>query len=298
MATAPTTFEGIRWGRLTAGMGITTIVGLSVHAVMLQWLHVPYPDTAFRSVAAQLANHAAMLWAAAWLYSCLRGRFSTRPAPFSLFVLFLLLFSANETLRSAFMNGYCLTGSLLGRTVTGLLSTAPRVLTFGVVAGLAAGISCFRNDRMRLSAGILAVVFLVFVVAPASAALEATIRERASHWMPLVGWCRLPYGMNVLIPAYATFLEPVFASFACIALVWRVLPRQALRQIAAFALLILALKKQLLMSFFYAAFGPGPFLTALASMGQFSLEAAALGVLTALSWRWARGDGAMLSENR
>ncbi len=34
-----------------------------------------------------------------------------------------------------------------------------------------------------------------------------------------------------------------------------------------------------------------PFWTGLASMGQFSLEAAALGLLTALSWTWAISGG-------
>jgi hypothetical protein len=288
MDRAPTMLEGIRWGRLAVGVCVTTILGLSVHAVMLQWLHVPYPDTAFRSTAAELLNQATMLWAAVWLYGCLRERLSARSAPFRTFVLFLLLFGLNETLRGAFMNGYCLTGSSFGRAAVGLLSTLPRACTFGLVAGLAAGIGYFQNRGTRLSAGILAVVFLAFVVSPSSAVLEAVIRERVSHWMPVAGWCRLPYGMDVLIPAYLTFLEPVLASFACIALIWRHLPGPAWRHATAYALTILALKKQLWMSFLYAAFGPGPFLTALASMGQFSLEAAALGALTALSWRWAR----------
>lgn len=37
-------FDGVHWGRLLIGLILTVILSLSVHAVMLQVLHVPFPS--------------------------------------------------------------------------------------------------------------------------------------------------------------------------------------------------------------------------------------------------------------
>jgi hypothetical protein len=288
---APNMFAGVRWGRLVLGVSLTAVLALSVHAVMLQWLHVPYPDASvFDSALPDWLNDAVMLCAAVWLYRCLRARATAQPVALRFFVLFGLLFCLNETLRGAWMNGYCVTRSWSERGGVGLISCVHGVVNFVLVAGFAAGIGRLRHKGWQCAAVIVATSLLAFLVSPSLTAMDAVIRDEVSRWVSLDLWCKLPYGMEVLIPAYLTFLEPVFASFVCFALVRRHLPGGLFSQAASFALLLLALKRQLLTSFLYAAFAPGPVLTALASMGQFSLEAAALGLLTALSWRYARAD--------
>lgn len=281
-------FAGVRWGRLTLGVCLTAVLALSVHVAMLQLLQVPYPHASFHSALPDWLNSAVMLGAAVWLYGSVAEQWRTRPAAFRLFILFALLFCLNEGLRAAVMNGYCSARSWFGRGWFGLLAGVRDAAYFFIAAGLAASIGCFRRTGWRLAGVILSAAVLVFVVSPSLAAMEAAIRAGTAHGIPVDGWCELPYGMDVVLPAYLTFVEPVLASLVCVALVWRRLPGAALSQAASFALLVLALKKQLLMSFLYAAFTPGPILTALASMGQFSLEAAALGFLTASSWRYAR----------
>jgi hypothetical protein len=55
-----------------------------------------------------------------------------------------------------------------------------------------------------------------------------------------------------------------------------------------FTLLVVLIRCQLLAAFVYMAWSGLPAWSGLAAMGQFSLEAVALGALTAWSWRWAR----------
>lgn len=56
-------------------------------------------------------------------------------------------------------------------------------------------------------------------------------------------------------------------------------------------LLILALKKPLLAAVFYAIYMPLPPMTALASMGQFTLEVAVLGLGMAMCWQYVSRRG-------
>lgn len=282
----PGVFEGVRWGRLVCGVLITTVLGLSVHAVMLQVLHVPYPSAALDSKLPEVLNGAVMMWAAIWLYDGLRTWRGDRAARVRVVMLFMLLAGLNGTVRGALMNGYCSTQAPV-RWLIALLLMSHYLIYYVVVAGFAAGMSRLRSDSARLAGVAAGALLAAFFLTPGLATLDAAIGARVAHWITPGGWCELPYGMDVLLPAYATFLEPVLACLICVALIWRCLPARPVGRIAAFVLLILALKRQLLMPFLYAAFVPGPAATAFASMGQFSLEAVALGALTAINWYWS-----------
>ena len=283
-------FQGVRWGRLILGVVVTTVLGLSVHAVMLQVLHVPYPSAALGSKLPDVLNAAVMIAAAIWLYEGLREWGSDRAAWFRLLVLFAVLAGLNGTLRGAFMNGYCSTHAPV-RWFIALLLTSRAALYYAAIAGFAASISRLRSRSARFAGISAAALLTAFAVTPALTMLDGFIGARVAHWITPGEWCKLPYGMDVLLPAYLTFLEPVIGCLACVALIWRVLPAHPWGRVAAFVVLVLALKRQLLMPFLYAMFAPGPAFTALASMGQFSLEAVALAALTALNWRWSRPAG-------
>lgn len=287
MKTVARVFEGVRWGRLVCGVLLTTVLGLSVHAVMLQVLHVPYPSAVLESKLPEVLNGAIMMWAAIWLYDGLRARQTDCAAWVRVVILFVLLAGLNGTLRGALMNGYCSTREPV-RWLIALLLTSHYLIYFAVIAGFAGAMSRFQSNTVRLAGVAAGALLAAFVLTPGLMALDAAISARVAHWVIAGGWCRLPYGMDVLLPAYASFLEPVLACLVCLALIWRCLPVHPLGRVAAFVVLVLALKRQLLMPFLYAAFAPGPAVTALASMGQFSLEAAALAGLTVLSWWWAR----------
>lgn len=284
----PSDVGAVRWGRLIVGMAVTGVLALSVHVVMLQVLHVPYPGAPLRTKLPEVLNGALMIWAAIWVYDGLRARRPGRGAWFCLGTLFVLLVGLNETLRAAFMSGYCSTQAPV-RWLIGLLASLRPLAAYAVTAGFAAGLSRFGSTQARLCGGAVAALASAYLIAPALGVADAVMRTHVAQWMPAGGWCVLPYGPDILIPAYLTFIEPVLLCFACAALVWNRLPGGTLRRTAGFVLLILALKRHLLASFLYAIYAPGPAMTALASAGQFSLEAAALGCLTAVSWWWAIG---------
>jgi hypothetical protein len=273
---------------LTLGMAITGVLALSVHVVMLQVLHVPYPGAALRTKLPEVLNGAIMIWAATWVYDGLRARWNDRSAWVCAATLFALLAGLNETLRAAFMSGYCSTQAPV-RWLIGLLASLRPLAAYAAAVGFAVGLSRFRSTQGRQCGCAAAALVSAYFVAPALGAADAVMRTHVAQWMPAGGWCALPYGPNILIPAYLTFVEPVLLCFAYVALVWNRLPGCGLRRTVGFVVLILALKRHLLASFLYAIYAPGPAITALASAGQFSLEAAALGCLTAVSWRWAIG---------
>ena len=99
----------VRWFRLAIGLVITTVGALSVHSIMLQWLHVPFPDiSAITPPYKFLIRAIAMLgliFIAELTAASLRGSLLKRWA-----ALFLVDAMLTESLfRAPFMEGYCTT---------------------------------------------------------------------------------------------------------------------------------------------------------------------------------------------
>lgn len=285
MSEAPTLFATVRWPRLAVGVCVTGALALSIHIAMVQWLGITNPK--FDSVFPEVLNAVVMTYAAMWLYGCLQAQPCMRSGALRVFLLFALLACLNGMLRNAFMTGYCSTTTPL-RWFLGALSAMPPAVCFAAAAALTAGAGLVRPQWARLAAGAAVGLALVFVVSPGVSMMERAAYTYLADLIPSAGWCKLPYGFDVTIAAYATTIELSLASFACIALVWRHLPGRSIAQTAWFIVLILALKKQLLASLLYPFFASGPVLVALASMGQLTLAAGALGLLTAGFWRWAQ----------
>lgn len=283
-------FSGVRWIRLAFGFVATCILALSVHAIMLQVFDVPYPSEQLTAWLPDVLNNIVFAWGAMWLYGSLHIPLYRRSRACRIAVVTLLLCGLNETLRGLLMNAYC-TDTSVSSLIYYAVAALPKILGFAMAATGAA--IADRELSPRWKRGAAAVVLglvLSFVVGPLMTWLQLVIMTPFAAWAPTGGWCRLPYGMNVLIPAYLTFAEPALACLLCMALVAKRLPSHGPLRPLVFVLLILALKMQLLMPFFYVIYASIPSMTAmmrLASMGQFSLEAAVLGLLTALSWDYA-----------
>jgi hypothetical protein len=280
-------FHAIQWKRLILGFFVTAILALSVHAVMLQVLHVPYPSEPMTARVPHVINDMVMLWAAIWLATCLRRRPARPSAVVRIGVLLLLLCCLNETLRGWFMNGYCTNSPHAFAYFA--IGQLPRVVPYAVIAVIAVPASAYLHKwwQQALGAALLGLL-LSFALPPFSAWIDTAIVARFADWAPTEGWCQLPYGWDVLIPAYLTFIvEPAVACLFCMAYASRGLNGRPWVRAVMFMLLILALKRQLLTAIFYTIYTPLPPMTALGSMGQFSLEAAVLGFLMAFSWRYA-----------
>jgi hypothetical protein len=134
---------------------------------------------------------------------------------------------------------------------------------------------------------IVITALTAFVIGPLIGAAMGPIMAAVAPLAPKSEWCALPYGPNVLIPAYLTFLEPVLACLAGAVLIWdRLSPSRVLRFVQ-FTVLVLAVKNLLVTPFVYAAVVKGSFVSALVSDGQFALEAVALAVLTGITIEWS-----------
>lgn len=285
MNDAPNLFSTVRWPRLLVAICAAGMLALTVHVLAVQWLHVPNPT--FQSLPAEALNTVVMVCAAAWLYGCIRLQQSGRSAALHVVVLFAVLSCLNATLRNAFMTGYCSTTAPL-RWFFGALSSIRPLLFVAIATASIAGVCRFRQGGPRLAAAVVAGLLLALVVSPGLALSEQAIYAQLAHLLPSAGWCKLPYGADVMVPAYLTTIEPALGCFLCIAIVWPQLPTRPLMRAASFVVLVLALKKQLLAAFLYALLSPGPAVDALVSMGQLVLSTALLALLTVWGWRWVQ----------
>ncbi|ARP80173.1 hypothetical protein CAL12_04565 [Bordetella genomosp. 8] len=280
-------FSGVSRQRMAFGFITTCVIALSVHAVMLEVFRVPYPSEQITARLPDVLNHIVFAWGAMWLYDSLHLRLYRWSTAWRIAVLTVLLCTLNETLRGWLMNAYCADTSV-SALVYFAVQEIPKIAAIAVTATGAVIASRRLSPGWQRGAGAVVLgLFLGFAVGPLLSWLQAVFSAAVAGLAPHGGWCQQPYGMNVLIPAYLTYAEPALACLLCMALVARRLPAHGPLRPLIFMLLILALKMQLLTTFFYAFYAAIPAKTALASMGQFSLETAILGVLTALSWDYA-----------
>ncbi|MEA3116734.1 MAG: hypothetical protein QOI13_4, partial [Paraburkholderia sp.] len=96
-----------------------------------------------------------------------------------------------------------------------------------------------------------------------------------------------PYGLNVLIPAYLSFAEPVIACFILARIVWSKLSLASVKGMSLFVLLIMSMRGVLFAPFIYIFYANLPPVTAILSMGQFSLEALVLALMTTITLRYS-----------
>jgi hypothetical protein len=206
-------------------------------------------------------------------------------------ILFLLMCGLNETLRGGFMDAYCNAPFLASAAFFALVALAGTLFYAGAIVLVALGWRYMQTGWQKAVGIPIIGLLLTLAVGPLVSVAQLAVAVHFKYLSPLNGWCSMPYGPNVLIPAYATFVEPALACLFCAAFSWKHLPGGLWSKVLIFILLILALKKQLFAAFIYAFYAKLPFWAGLSSMGQFSLEALALGLLTALTWAWATSGG-------
>jgi len=279
--------KNLHLSRIGIGIIFTAVGALSVHAVMLQGLHVPFPELSAISPAFKFP-----IRVMATLGLIIYWQLSSRNLPRSFVkqsaALFLFSTMLTENLfRSPFMDAYCTTAWTFI-----FVANIQKVLTMALAAVMIVAATPKLPLVWQKVAGALVITALTaFVIGPLIDRAMAPVMLAIAHLAPQSEWCTLPYGANVLIPAYLTFLEPVIACLAGAALIWDQLsPSRGLRFVQ-FTLLILAIKNLLVTPFVYAMLAKEPFLSALTSDGQFALEAVALALLTGITWEWSTGRG-------
>jgi hypothetical protein len=275
--------DRIRWPRLGTGLFLTAVVALTVHVVMLQVLNVPFPDLSVLTPPIRLFIRTVQL-----LGLIVFWQFASKNMGRSFFkqwgALFLIASMLTETLfRGSFMDGYCTTAYRYA-----FASNIPKLLAMAFFCALiVVAVFWLRLTWQKVIAAAVIATLTTFAATPLIGAAMGPFLKSIADLAPQSEWCTLPYGANILIPAYLSFVEPVLACIAAAALCWdRLSPSFALR-LTQFTLIVLAIKTQLLMPFIYASVAKEPFLHALASESQFALEALALAALTGVTWEWS-----------
>jgi hypothetical protein len=274
----------VDWPKALIGMVVTAVLALSVHVVMLQTLNVPYPagyPSAGWAVFGQLA-----LSVLGWMvfYRLVILEF----ARFTVAIRCLMLFLLAAMLREALIRGPVMDGFATTAWSFSFVSNLPRLITILIVSCLVVVTEPLVRRPWRLFLGAVAIAALVqFLCAP-------YIRIAFGHILESIAYLshdevyKAPYGWQIEVPAYITYLEPVVACFVMVALVWDGLSKNSLWRTLQFVLLVLAMNTILIRPIVYVFYAPfGPF-TALLSMGQFFLEALALALLTACNWRFSQ----------
>lgn len=276
-------FDSIRWSRFGLGLFLTAVCALSVHAVMLQVLGTPFPDLSVVTVPYRFAIRVAQTLALMvfWQYA---SRTVNRSFLVQWGLLFLIFSMLTESLiRDPFMAGYC-----TNAWVFAFVSNIPKLLGIAIVCAIVVA----TTPRLLLAwqqivAATIIAALARFALSPLIGMAAAPLMKSIASLAPQGEWCALPYGLNVLIPAYLSFAEPTLACVAAAILIWDKLSTSRGMRFLAFSMLILAIKNQLLMPFFYAGLAKGSFLLGLTSEGQFALEALALAVLTGATMEWS-----------
>ncbi|MEO7048478.1 MAG: hypothetical protein ABI091_24475, partial [Ferruginibacter sp.] len=273
----------VNWVKFAIGIFLSTVLSLSVHAVMLQEMNVPFPDLSVITTTYKFIIRIFSVFGLLFFWELadkkLDGSFVKKFA-----ILFFIDAMLTESLfRGPFMDGYC-TNSIGFM----LISNIPKLLTIAITCGLVVFTAPRLNNVLyKFLAAIVIAALFMFAVSPLVGAAWKPVADKIAYLAPTSEWCKLPYGPDVLIPAYISFMEPVLACLVMAILILNQLSKIHWLKFLLFALIVVAVKYQLLMPVFYVILHKGTFITNLASEGQFALETIALAITTGFTWQWS-----------
>ncbi len=270
--------ERLSWPVLIAGAIVTMASALSVHAYMLEGLHIPYPENFPKAGWARLPDGILSVLGYIYLSAHFPEKIRRCNFGYRCAFLFVLIATINEAFfRYPFMNFI----NLSGLTLYPFLDNIPRLIPFAVIA---VGVESWTRRKTSLMAdlsfaGLLAAFAGVLVSHLANEAFAGVIHfTGAREGVQRYG---VPYDWHILLPAYLTFFEPVISALAIGCVVRQHLPTRLLTRFVITAALILAMRGPVFAPFVnihYANSGP---VTAMLSYAQFTFETMTLALLTA-----------------
>ncbi|MCU1321793.1 MAG: hypothetical protein JWM43_1442 [Acidobacteriaceae bacterium] len=275
--------RSIRWPKFLLGALLTAILALSVHVVMLQGLHVPYPSGFPHTGIGAWLNAAPSVLGVIFIYTLASNALKRRSLVARSLVLFLVITMLQELFfRAPIMNGVVTTAWTFS-----FLSNVPSLLNWLLLSFLIVAIAPLLKNIWLQVLGATALYLLVFIECkPLIARAYAPVLTHFSFLAhdEVYG---LPYGMHVLVPAYLTYAEPVLAALLVAALIWDSLSPRIPVRFLQFTVTVLLVRHVLFAPAIYPFYAKVPVITALASMGQFTLETIALSLMSALTWHFA-----------
>lgn len=279
---APMTLREVPWGRAGIAIVLTLVLALGVHVVMTEVLGIPFPSAPIDAPIAQYISRGALhVLGIVYLNFLIKPALSGRSWLTRWVVVYAIASSLAETLRATLMQGYC-----TNAVAFSVISELPSYVAEFILVGAVIIFDRFMQNPVRslVGAALLGAISY-FLINPEMLRLSEYLSSILSS-MQNEEWCKEPYGWDVKLPAFVTFIEPAFGAFAAVFLSWDRLPKKTVTKVIAFTVMILMIKRNLLIAPIYMMWSGTPPLTGLVSAGQFSLEFIALGLLTSCSWIW------------
>ena len=254
---------------------------LSAHVVMLQLLHVPYPDHQAVPRWVKLFSGAVTFEALTCFCMLARSSLNRWTLMMQCAAVFTVYAMTRETLRGMVMNGVVTTSWSYA-----LLAGIPAV-AYLLIQSIAA-LLCARWLHSYRALLVGAVIFgvLVFAVQPLIENLAHPVLEKYAYLAHDEVYTT-PYGWHVLVPAYLTYLEPGVGCLAAYVLVRNAHGDTAAGRVIRFSILYLIIRGVLLTTLLWSFFLTTDLLASFISESQFLIEFLTLAVLTAIGWERA-----------
>ena len=273
--------HAVAWPRLIVGAAVTGVCALSIHVTLLQVFNVPYPSHYPKTGLLPVFLPRVMLTLAAMEFWHLSGdRLRRLSAPGRCAFLFLLLAALREQfIRLPVMNGVVSTAYAYS-----FLANIPVLVPYAVLACLIVAGTPTGGRTWRRAAGAVAFAALAFLVCePLSARLFQPVLDRFA-FLAHAEIYDPPYGPNVQIPAYLTYVEPVTAALVLAALAWDRLSARPTLRVMQFVLLTMVMDLSFFRPVVYGFYDPAGFGAGMLSVGQFWLEHLVLALGIAATW--------------
>ncbi len=270
------------------GLVLTCVLSLSVHVVMLQVFHVPYPEGYPTTGWSSFLSLALSAFALFYFYDLSRDEFQRFSPLVRCLLLFVLVAMVREALiRKPVMDGFATTAWRYS-----IIDNLPRLLTVLLLCSMVIVAAPWaRRLWQRLLGAVVIGAVLEVVFRPGIAKIFEHIMASIAYLSHDAVYT-VPYGWQIEVPAYLTYMEPVLACFVMVALIWDRMARGLLRRTAWFVLLILMITGSLTRPFAYLVYSRFRPMVALLSMGQFFLEVVVLALLTTVTWRMCQRPAA------
>lgn len=252
------------------------IIALSIHVGMLAW-GVPFPLSQ-PPLWARWLNLSIGVGAVLVFLKLAHPGIGHRSFLSRTLIAFVILATVRETLRAATMSGVVTTAWVF--SAIGLIEPLIRLLIVALLSVLA--VRWVRSGTSLVIVALVAGALCMAAQMLAGIAL-APIREHFA-WLSHPALYEFPYPLQVMIPAYLTFAEPVAGTTLMAMLVWNQLPGSRAVRLLVFALLVALIKGVVGSTLLYSFFTDHSVLAGMLSYSQFLFEFLALGFLAGLAW--------------
>ena len=209
-----------------------------------------------------------------------------------LLLLFVLVAMLRESLRLPIMDGFATTAWRYS-----FVSDTPRIIMVFLICCTVVATPKISRWWVKAVAAVFSAAVLQFIIQP-------LIHAGFSHLLTSTAYLshdeiyKVPYGWQIEVPAYITYLEPVIGCFLMAIIAWEKLAGNMLQRTVQFILLVMLIGNALIRPFIYVFYSEFTPVVSLLSMGQFFLETFFLALLTTLNVRWSTRKRALNSYMR